>query len=120
MVWALVLHCAYWKHKVTNRITGSDTPFPHLGEDWPVLPDPADNRAWARDLELLDQTHERLLEVVRALDPADLDAPVPGQEKESVIRQLRGVALHDTYHTGQIRSVVKLGELNDFSEGVAA
>lgn len=120
VVWALVLHCAYWKHTVINRLTGAETPFPHPGADWPVLPDPADEQAWARDLALLDQTHERLLEVVRGLDPARLDEPISGPSEGTAIHQLRGVAMHDTYHAGQIRSVVKLGELSGFGEGVAA
>ena len=108
-VWALVLHCAYWKHRVICRITGKRERFPHQGKDWPAIPGTRDEPSWLSDLELLDRCHERLCDVVRGLPPPRLDQPALGH-RQTVAELIRGIALHDVYHAGQIRLVRKLGE----------
>ena len=58
---------------------------------------------WRTDRALLDAYHQRLLDTIRSATDAEL-ARVPSEGGGySVARQLIGMALHDTYHAGQIR-----------------
>ncbi len=104
-IWALALHCAYWKHRVRCRITGDESRFERGPSNFPAVPAAATDRAWKEDLALLDRTHAALLEAVRGLDAAELDAPAPRRSRRD---QILGIAFHDIYHAGQIRLIRKL------------
>jgi hypothetical protein len=60
--------------------------------------------AWLVDRDLLDDYQERLLAAIRAATPGQL-ARVPDRSDTPVARQLVGMALHDTYHAGQIKLI---------------
>jgi uncharacterized damage-inducible protein DinB len=96
----LALHAAYWKYAVWRRLTGGKRgSFPLKGSNWfrrPAVPTASE---WRKDLELLESQHRRLREAV-----AKLRRP----PKPALMRQIYGVALHDTYHTGQIQYVKRL------------
>lgn len=102
----LVLHLAHGRHLLIERITGAPIePFPRsLREPWWPVPnvEPTDDD-WRTDRALLDAYHQRLLDTIRSATDAEL-ARVPSEGGGySVARQLIGMALHDTYHAGQIR-----------------
>jgi len=102
-IWELVLHTAYWKHVVRERVEGSGhTVFPRPPRNFPSLPRPADAAAWKADVGLLKRQHELLRRAVSRLSPGRLDAPV-NRSPWVVAEQLFGVAAHDLYHTGQIQ-----------------
>ena len=70
-----------------------ETPFPPLTDLWP----------------LLDRTHERLLQVLDAASPAELDRP-PRTANPYFHNLAQGVyeaALHENYHVGEIAAVRK-------------
>lgn len=95
----LALHAAYWKYAVWRRLTGVKRgSFPLEGSNWFPRPDTPSPREWKRDRALLDEQHRKLRAAVAALR-----APTASQE-----RQIRGVAAHDIYHTGQIQYVKRL------------
>lgn len=97
--WEVVVHAAYWKHIVRQRLTGERDRFPLAGRNWFVRP--GAERAWADDLDLLEAEHDRLLEAVKGLRPRALARMVhAGQTAE---QNIRGIAAHDVYHAGQIR-----------------
>lgn len=104
--WEIALHAAYWKHVVRQRLTGERDRFPHRGRNWFVRPAKiATGReardAWAADLALLDAEHERFLAAVNAIEPRGLGRIVKaGQTAEE---NIRGIAMHDVYHAGQIQ-----------------
>jgi len=103
-IWELVLHCAYWKHRVTVRVTGVRTKFGRTGADWPRLPPEPGESAWRADLALLEAAHERLLDACSSAWPAR-PASRPGR---SPLDQLVGIAFHDVYHAGQIRLIRRM------------
>jgi len=108
-VWELVLHIAYWKYTVRRHLAGGPQPrFPRSPANFPRLPDPADEAAWARDVALLRHEHDRLVEAVRRLDPRRLAAIPPGGRKWTYGELVLGVAAHDAYHTGQIQLLKRL------------
>jgi len=102
-IWELVLHAAYWKHVVRERVEGRRrTAFPRSPRNFPSLPRRADAAAWKADVALLRRQHELLRRTVARLSPARLDAPV-NRSPWIVAEQIFGVAAHDLYHTGQIQ-----------------
>ena len=108
-VWELALHIAYWKYTVRRRLVGGSQPrFPRRPANFPRLPDPADEAAWARDVALLRQEHERLVEAVRRLDQRRLAAIPPEGRKWTYGELALGIAAHDAYHTGQIQLLKRL------------
>ncbi|HEX6939179.1 MAG TPA: DinB family protein [Longimicrobiales bacterium] len=109
-IWEIVLHCGYWKHRVRRRLApGSGAGFPRRGRDWPRLPESPTAAAWRADVALLREEHRRLKEVVAAYPPGALRDPAPGH-RGPAIEQIRGIALHDVYHAGQIRLLRRLAE----------
>lgn len=93
-IWEQVLHTAYWKQRVLNKLVGTQ-PFPRRGSDWPRLPGTITNRAWKEDQQLLHEIHNRLRNAVAKLDSRKLDPKLK--------RMIYGAAAHDVYHAGQIR-----------------
>ncbi len=101
--WEIVLHCAYWKHRVHERLApGTAAPFPRSGSNWPDRPEEISAALWKADVALLKSTHAGLREAVAALSPASLQRPAPGQ-KQTRLANIVGICYHDIYHAGQIR-----------------
>ena len=102
-IWELVLHTAYWKHVVRERVEGgARTAFERPPRNFPRLPGRADAAAWRADVALLKREHALMRRTVERLAPARLDSPV-NRSPWVVAEQIFGVAAHDLYHTGQIQ-----------------
>jgi hypothetical protein len=99
-IWQQVLHAAYWKHVVINKLAGT-TRFPRRGSNWPQVPDDHSETAWKADVELLKATQRRLIEVVEALPEKRLN-------DKQTRWLIHGAAAHDVYHGGQIKILRKL------------
>ena len=100
-IWEQVLHAAYWKQRVLNKLVGR-TPFPRKGSNWPAMPSAKTDAAWRTDLRLLGEIHRRLREAVEHLD-AKAIAP-------KTLMMIHGIAFHDIYHAGQIKLLRRLLE----------
>ncbi len=108
-IWELAVHCAYWKYAACNRILGlKPGTFALKGRNFIPRPEGAPTeKAWKADLDLLADYHLQLSRAVAELDPARLDEAV----KEWTLREtILGVAMHDTYHAGQIQLLQRLQE----------
>lgn len=120
-IWELLLHVAYSRHRVLGRLAryvpaphAPDRPpsFPHKmrREWWPAVPDaamspgPPSEGAWRDDIALLNEQHERLTAAVRAVPARYLDTRRPSTP-HTLAQEVAGIALHDTYHSGQIRLI---------------
>jgi uncharacterized damage-inducible protein DinB len=99
----LVLHAAYWKYTVRQRLTGGKRGrFPRKGSNW----FDTDSNSWKEDLQLLDDEHRRLRETIAALPPGALSKRVKGTHTGAYT--IRGIAAHDLYHAGQIQLLKRL------------
>ncbi|MBO6574990.1 MAG: DinB family protein [Rhodothermales bacterium] len=108
-IWELVLHLAYWKYAVRNRILqGPRGRFPRKPADWPAQPEIVEDGAWKADVALLKSEHTALLGVVEEFDAGRLDDVWGGAEHWTFMDLLSGVVLHDTYHVGQIQLIKRL------------
>ena len=98
----LVVHSAYWKERVRQRLTGETEAFPHSGSNWFERPGGGE-KAWKEERALLDRAHRKLRRAVARLAPAKLTRSLPGHRRRSALREAAGIALHDVYHAGQIQ-----------------
>lgn len=99
----LVTHCAYWKYTVRRRLL--DQPrgaFPLTGSNWFPRAEPFDERAWKACVRLLADEHRQLREAVAGFDARRLTHVASGG-KVPYGMLIRGAALHDVYHAGQIQ-----------------
>ncbi len=102
-IWEVVLHTAYWKHVVRERVEDRGrTPFARAPRNFPGLPARRDAAAWKADRALARRQHELLKRTVARLKPSRLDARVGGS-RWRVAELIFGVGAHDLYHTGQIQ-----------------
>jgi uncharacterized damage-inducible protein DinB len=100
-IWETAVHCAYWKYIVRRRLTGDRRrTFPLEGSDWFVRPGTDREANWERDRALLREEHEKLRAVVARMSADDLRRRLGSRDP---IDEIRGIANHDIYHTGQIR-----------------
>ena len=102
--WQLALHCAYWKHMILQRLGAIQSDFERAPADFPRLPDPADQTAWERDLQLLVDKHEAIKAEVRRLANDEL-AKSSLDDRFSKESLVLSIAAHDAYHTGHIRNM---------------
>jgi DinB superfamily len=107
-VWELTIHAAYWKYAVRRRIASDvAASFERKPSNWPDIPDPADLKAWKKDIALLEAEHGKLRQVVSGLSAADLERRSP-KGVWTYAEEIHGVAAHDLYHTGQIQLIKRL------------
>lgn len=109
-IWDLALHAAYAKHRLLGRLDPTyRARFPRALDRqwWPRLPADATAAAWRGDLALLDEYHGRLRDLVAALPPGRLAGSRRGV-RFTLAEEVAGVALHDTYHGGQVRLIRRL------------
>jgi hypothetical protein len=96
---------------VRRRLTGEKRGrFVLPGSNWFPRPDSASptlETDWQRDVALLDAEHRLLLEAAGKVDPAKVDQPSAGS-RQTPSMLLRGIALHDVYHAGQIQLLKRL------------
>jgi uncharacterized damage-inducible protein DinB len=104
----IAVHCAYWKYAVRRRIRGDKRgSFPLHGSNWFAIPDRLTQSQWRAYLALLDEEHASLCEAVVTASWAQLCTSRQGTGK-SPAAHVYGIALHDTYHTGQVQTLKAL------------
>ena len=108
-IWRLTLHIAYWKYTVRRHLVREPIPrFPRHPANFPAVPRRPDDAAWQADRTLLAEEHRLLTEAIAAFSPGKLDhIPLAGK-RWTFGQMLIGVAMHDAYHTGQIRLLKRL------------
>lgn len=112
-IWEITVHAAFWKYTVTRRLTGSKKrSFPEKGRNWFVrngtgLTKDEAAKCWKSDLELLARTHEELRIAIAELKNVDLMRAMRGNH-QTAVRNIMGIAMHDTYHAGQVQLLRRL------------
>ena len=100
----IVLHSAYWKYTTARRITGGKRgSFPLTGSNWFAAPRKLSDTQWKQYLTILADAHEALRKAVATAPWSKLDS----KNKSSGVpmSHITGLALHDAYHTGQIKTI---------------
>ncbi len=101
----IVLHCAYWKYAGHRRLTGGKRGgFALKGSNWFVTPGKLKDHEWKEIVRLVDEMHAQMRATVALLTPKQL-AEIPTGAKVANLKMVYGLAAHDTYHAGQIRTI---------------
>lgn len=107
-IWEIVLHAAYWKYIIRRRLKNEKKgSFPLRGSNWIKLSHPLDEKAWKRDIRLLDTLHQSMRKAIAELPPSALNRR-PSKSKFTNAAVISGIACHDVYHTGQIQLLKRL------------
>jgi hypothetical protein len=102
----IVVHAAYWKYTVRRRLVGEKRgSFPLKGNNWFELPKPFSNAAWAECVKLLEAQHGLMRAAIEQALTGRGGALLSGEKMHHVIR---GIAMHDVYHAGQIQTLKAL------------
>jgi hypothetical protein len=106
----IVVHCAYWKYAVRRRIRDDKRgSFAFPGSNWFTLANPLTESQWRQYVRLLDHEHAQLCEAVASAPWPRLCATKTGVGK-TVAMHVYGIAMHDTYHAGQIQTLKALSK----------
>jgi uncharacterized damage-inducible protein DinB len=107
-IWEIVVHCAYWKYAVRRRILGEKRgSFPLKGSNWFRRKGHLTETQWRSDVQLLEECHRSLREIVTKLRAKELKhAPLGSSVDNAMV--LTGIASHDVYHAGQIQILKRL------------
>lgn len=111
-IWEILVHMTGWTREVAARVRGRKAGEPEHG-DWPPIGEWSETRWAAAQADHLS-AHRELLDLVRSLPEAALDAKVAGEPTASigagisVKATLYGLLQHDVYHAGQIALLKKL------------
>ena len=103
--WEIMLHLAYARHVMLRRSTGVRShrfPRPLRKRWWPGTPMESSESALGQDRKLLQRYQAQLLDGVSQLTSKQLSARRPGRH-HTLGEELVGLAMHDAYHSGQIR-----------------
>ena len=110
-VWELALHLAYTRHVMLHRLgiaAVSRFPRPLRVAWWPMMPKPASVvRVAGRSRCPLSDYQDRLLAALAKVPQSRLRRRRSGQPNP-IGFEILGVAMHDAYHTGQIRLLLRL------------
>lgn len=103
-IWELALHIAYWNYAVRRRLVGGNIPrFPRTPANWPAMPRPADEAAWAADRALLAAEHRALVRVVEGFPAGRLNRRIARGKRWTFGDTILGILVHDAYHAGQLQ-----------------
>lgn len=107
-IWEIVVHAAYWKYAVRQRLTGGKRgSFPLKGSNWIRRTGSLTPHDWRADIRLLENEHAQLRRVVEEIPPARVFRTVPGTRYAGA-KLVVGIAAHDLYHAGQIQLLKRL------------
>jgi hypothetical protein len=97
-IWEIALHSAYWKYRVVRQLTSGPYPrFPLRGTNWFSRTGGIASQ-WNSEMKILDEQHKNLQAVIVTLPSTRLGLP-------EIAHLVSGIALHDTYHAGQVKLI---------------
>lgn len=103
----IVVHCAYWKYAVRRQMRDDRRgSFPLKGSNWFKLPTELTKQQWRDYVALLDDEHRTLRRAIANVPLSRLSASAGGRCE--IAANIYGVAMHDIYHAGQVRTIKTL------------
>ena len=103
----LLYHMINWRLFTINRLEKSTATVKSFEEnDWQVL-DHQDKSLWQKGIDQLNDTQQRLLNLINTMKDEDLQSPVHERDYENRTL-INGIIQHDIYHLGQIAYIKKM------------
>ena len=103
----LLYHMINWRLFTINRLEKSTATVKSFEKnDWQVL-DHQDKSLWQKGIDQLNDTQQRLLNLINTMKDEDLQSPVHERDYENRTLII-GIIQHDIYHLGQIAYIKKM------------
>jgi hypothetical protein len=103
--WELIEHIRIAQHDILEFSRNPDYSSPSWPEGyWPASPAPPEEAAWGESVEAMLADNQAMQDLV-ADGSADLYAPIPWGDGQTVLREAMLVADHNSYHLGQLATV---------------
>ena len=100
----ITVHCAYWKYATRRRLCGQKRgSFALKGSNWFELPSRLTDTQWRSYKALLEEEHSVLREAIVSMPWQAMVEKFASESK--FVEQVYGLAMHDTYHAGQIQAI---------------
>ena len=100
-IWRLVVHLDYWMDFGIRAIDGQPNRVPSAAESWPKADGPVDEMEWLHEVALF-RTNLGQLAALADARASTLSRIVDKQTGKTVEGVLWELALHNSYHAGQI------------------
>jgi hypothetical protein len=99
--WALLEHIRVGQNDILEYIRDTNYRSPHWPDEyWPKPDAQADQAAWAKTVAAIKADRDALAAMIT--DPkVDLTAPLPHAPEHTILRELRLVAGHTSFHLGE-------------------
>ena len=106
--WQLLEHLRISQWDIVDFSKSADHVSPNFPDGyWPDEDAPADDAAWESSLEQFRRDHEAMQALVQDAT-ADLHAPIPHGDGQTILREALMVAQHNGYHIGQLMTLRKM------------
>lgn len=105
-IWEIVNHLIFGKEYLISILEGKGLP----SEDDFKTPTDISEEAWSNTVKKLEETHNKLIEILRSKTDEDLDKNLG--EYGTLEDNLYGIISHDCYHAGQIVLLLQLMNIN--------
>jgi uncharacterized damage-inducible protein DinB len=103
----LLLHMVQWREYVIRLLEGDHELVTDEEMSYPKVPE-AGKYAWTDARIKLDNTQDRLVQLISKFPPEKLEKTIPHRDYKWA-HMLHGIVDHDVYHLGQIHFVRKWG-----------
>jgi uncharacterized damage-inducible protein DinB len=101
-IWEITNHLIFGKEYLLRILEGKDIP----SEDDFKTPTDTSESAWKDTVKRLEDTHNKLIEILKNKNDDDLDKNIG--EYGTLEDNLYGIISHDCYHAGQIVFILQL------------
>lgn len=105
--WELLEHMRIAQRDILEFTRDPKHVSPHFPSGyWPKTQAPPNNEAWEKSIEGFQRDRQELVELTQTT--ADLLAPIPHGDGQTVLREILLAADHNSYHLGQLLLVRRL------------
>ena len=105
-IFQIANHLIYWQDVFLSGLAETSMTGPaHASDSWPGEVEPASEQQWVQTVDRFRAGLEKAHEAVLAEDPL---GSIPAHEATKRISVLNSIALHNSYHVGQVALIRQL------------
>ncbi|WP_047980676.1 DinB family protein [Ornithinibacillus contaminans] len=107
-IWEIVCHLLFFEKRYLMRFLGETANEPQAKNNTDTFRLPTETiENWEKTKQEYFSVHRKLGQILATADQEDLYREVPGEDN-SLVLELKSLAMHDAYHIGQIVLISKL------------
>lgn len=107
-IWELVCHLLFYEKRYLMRFLGETANEPQAGNNKSTFRVPtATVQNWTETKQEYFKVHRELGKILATSEHEDMYRQVPGED-QSLVLEMKSLAMHDAYHIGQIVFLCKM------------